>query len=52
MVWGVPMFNCSQAIWFNQNAPGSILKKPQSMVHMIGGVVGGEFGAKNDRMPT
>jgi CO/xanthine dehydrogenase Mo-binding subunit len=37
-----------QAIFFNQGTLAAILGKPQSKVHMIGGVVGGGFGAKND----
>ena len=38
----------TQAIFFNQGTIASILKKPRSKVHMIGGVLGGGFGAKND----
>ncbi|HEX9795948.1 MAG TPA: molybdopterin cofactor-binding domain-containing protein [Anaerolineales bacterium] len=38
----------TQAVFFNQGTLASILKKPQSMVHMLGGIVGGGFGAKND----
>lgn len=38
----------SQAIWFNKMWLAPILDKPQSMVHMMGGVVGGGFGSKND----
>lgn len=38
----------SQAIWFNKMWLAPILKKPQSLVHMMGGVVGGGFGSKND----
>lgn len=37
-----------QAIFFNQGTLAGILGKPQSKVHMIGGVVGGGFGSKND----
>jgi CO/xanthine dehydrogenase Mo-binding subunit len=37
-----------QAVFFNQAAYAKILNKPQSKVHMIGGVVGGGFGSKND----
>jgi CO/xanthine dehydrogenase Mo-binding subunit len=37
-----------QDVFFNQQTYAAILKKPQSMVHMIGGVVGGGFGSKND----
>lgn len=38
----------TQAVFFNQGTIASILKKPQSQVHMIGGLVGGGFGSKND----
>jgi CO/xanthine dehydrogenase Mo-binding subunit len=38
----------SQAIFFNQAGLAGILKKPQSKVHMMGGILGGGFGAKND----
>jgi CO/xanthine dehydrogenase Mo-binding subunit len=37
-----------QAVFFNQGTLAGILGKPQSKVHMIGGVVGGGFGSKND----
>ena len=43
------IYTVHQDVFFNQGfnyAP--ILGKPQSMVHMIGGVVGGGFGSKND----
>jgi CO/xanthine dehydrogenase Mo-binding subunit len=42
------IYSVTQAVFFNQAHYASILKKPQSKVHMIGGVVGGAFGAKND----
>ena len=42
------VYTMSQAIWFNKMWLAPILKKPQSMVHMIGGIVGGGFGSKND----
>lgn len=42
------IYSVTQAVFFNQGTLASILKKPQSMVHMIGGVVGGGFGSKND----
>jgi CO/xanthine dehydrogenase Mo-binding subunit len=42
------VYSVSQAIWFNKMHLAPILKKPQSMVHIIGGVVGGGFGSKND----
>ena len=42
------VYTMSQAIWFNKMWLAPILNKPQSMVHMIGGVVGGGFGSKND----
>jgi len=42
------IYTVSQAIFFNQGALSGILQKPQSKVHMIGGILGGGFGAKND----
>ena len=42
------IWTVTQAVYFNQGALANILQKPQSKVHMIGGVVGGGFGAKND----
>lgn len=39
---------CTQAVFFNQGTIAAILGKPQSAVHMIGGIVGGGFGSKND----
>jgi len=42
------VYSMSQAIWFNKMWLAPILKKPQSMVHIMGGVVGGGFGSKND----
>jgi CO/xanthine dehydrogenase Mo-binding subunit len=42
------IYTVSQAIFFNQAGLATILQKPQSKVHMIGGILGGGFGAKND----
>lgn len=42
------IYTVTQAVFFNQGTIASILQKPQSKVHMIGGLVGGGFGAKND----
>jgi CO/xanthine dehydrogenase Mo-binding subunit len=42
------IYTVTQAVFFNQGTLASILKKPQSQVHLIGGIVGGGFGAKND----
>jgi CO/xanthine dehydrogenase Mo-binding subunit len=42
------IYTTTQAVYLNQGTIASILKKPQSQVHMIGGVVGGGFGSKND----
>ena len=42
------IWTVSQNIFLNQSAYAGILKKPSSMVHLIGGVVGGGFGSKND----
>lgn len=42
------IYTVTQAVFFNQGTLASILKKPQSKVHMIGGIVGGGFGSKND----
>lgn len=42
------IYSVTQAAFFNQGTLAGILKKPQSKVHMIAGVVGGGFGAKND----
>jgi CO/xanthine dehydrogenase Mo-binding subunit len=42
------IYTCTQAAFFNQGTIASILKVPQANVHMIGGVVGGGFGSKND----
>jgi CO/xanthine dehydrogenase Mo-binding subunit len=38
----------TQAVFFNQATLAQILQVPQSKLHMMGGVVGGGFGAKND----
>lgn len=42
------IYTVTQAVFFNQGTIASILQKPLSKVHMIGGVVGGGFGSKND----
>ncbi len=42
------IWTVSQNIFLNQNTYAGILKKPSSLVHLIGGVVGGGFGGKND----
>jgi CO/xanthine dehydrogenase Mo-binding subunit len=42
------VYTVTQAVFFNQATIASILGKPQSKVHMMGGVVGGGFGSKND----
>lgn len=39
---------CTQAVFFNQGTIAAILNKPQAAVHMIGGILGGGFGSKND----
>jgi len=39
---------CTQAVFFNHGTIAAILGKPLSAVHMIGGIVGGGFGSKND----
>jgi CO/xanthine dehydrogenase Mo-binding subunit len=38
----------TQAVFFNQGTIAAILNKPQADVHMIGGILGGGFGSKND----
>ncbi len=38
----------TQAVFFNQGTIAAILGKPQAAVHMIGGILGGGFGSKND----
>ena len=38
----------TQAVFFNQGTIAAILGKPQASVHMIGGILGGGFGSKND----
>lgn len=38
----------TQAVFLNQATVAQIVQVPQSKVHMIGGVVGGGFGSKND----
>jgi CO/xanthine dehydrogenase Mo-binding subunit len=42
------VYTCTQAVFFNHGTIAAILGKPQSAVHMIGGIVGGGFGSKND----
>jgi len=42
------IYTVSQAVFMNQGFLAGILQKPQSKVHMIGGIVGGGFGSKND----
>lgn len=42
------IYTVTQAVYLNQGAIANVLQKPQSQVHMIGGIVGGGFGAKND----
>jgi len=37
-----------QAVFFNQGTLAAILGKPQAAVHMMGGILGGGFGSKND----
>lgn len=38
----------TQAVFFNQGTIAAILGRPQAAVHMIGGILGGGFGSKND----
>jgi len=42
------IWTVSQAVFFNQGDIAGVLGVPQSKVHMIGGVVGGGFGGKNN----
>ena len=42
------IYTVTQAVFFNQGTIAAVLNKPQADVHMIGGVVGGGFGSKND----
>jgi len=42
------IYTVTQAVFFNQGTIAAILKKPQADVHMIGGILGGGFGSKND----
>jgi CO/xanthine dehydrogenase Mo-binding subunit len=42
------IYSVTQAAFFNQGTLASILKKTNSQVHMMAGVVGGGFGSKND----
>jgi CO/xanthine dehydrogenase Mo-binding subunit len=42
------IYTVTQAAFLNQGTIAGILKKPHSYVHMIGGLLGGGFGSKND----
>lgn len=42
------IYTMTQAVFFNQGTIAAILNKPQADVHMIGGILGGGFGSKND----
>lgn len=42
------IYTVTQAVFFNQGTIAAILGKPQADVHMIGGILGGGFGSKND----
>ncbi|MCX6026235.1 MAG: molybdopterin-dependent oxidoreductase [Chloroflexi bacterium] len=42
------VYTCTQAVFFNHGTIAAILGKPLAAVHMIGGIVGGGFGSKND----
>jgi CO/xanthine dehydrogenase Mo-binding subunit len=42
------IYTVTQAVFFNQGTIADILGKPQAAVHMIGGILGGGFGSKND----
>jgi CO/xanthine dehydrogenase Mo-binding subunit len=42
------IYTVTQAVFFNQGTIAGILNKPQADVHMIGGILGGGFGSKND----
>jgi CO/xanthine dehydrogenase Mo-binding subunit len=42
------IYTVTQAVFFNQGTIAEILGKPQASVHMIGGILGGGFGSKND----
>jgi len=42
------IYTVTQAVFFNQGTIAAILGKPQASVHMIGGILGGGFGSKND----
>jgi CO/xanthine dehydrogenase Mo-binding subunit len=42
------IYTVTQAVFFNQGTIAAILGKPQAAVHMIGGILGGGFGSKND----
>lgn len=42
------IYTVTQAVFFNQGTIAAILKKPEADVHMIGGILGGGFGSKND----
>ena len=42
------IYSVTQAAFFNQGMLAAVLDKPLAKVHMIAGIVGGGFGAKND----
>jgi CO/xanthine dehydrogenase Mo-binding subunit len=42
------IYTVTQAVFFNQGTIAAVLNKPQADVHMIGGILGGGFGSKND----
>jgi CO/xanthine dehydrogenase Mo-binding subunit len=42
------IYTVTQAVFFNQGTIAAILGRPQAAVHMIGGILGGGFGSKND----
>ncbi|OGO09866.1 MAG: hypothetical protein A2Y93_14780 [Chloroflexi bacterium RBG_13_68_17] len=42
------IWTVTQAVFFNQGTIAGILGRPLSDVHMIGGILGGGFGSKND----
>ncbi len=42
------VWSCMQALFQTQGGVAGVLKKPLSRVHVVGGVVGGGFGSKNN----
>jgi CO/xanthine dehydrogenase Mo-binding subunit len=42
------IWSCMQALYGTQGGLAGILQKPMSKVHVIGGVLGGGFGSKNN----